>query len=76
MLRLSTARGLGTRFSLIGPTKIKACNLFMFTKKLSLAVNKEDMFYFAFTFVLLLYITSVIVPNLENSIDQGINKLP
>ena len=31
MWRLSTAIGLGTRFSLVGLTKVKACKSFMFT---------------------------------------------
>ena len=39
--RLSTAKGLNTRFSHVGPTKVKACKSFVFTQKFPI----EDIFY-------------------------------
>ena len=42
--KFSTARGLNTRFSLVGPTKVKACKSFVFSQKLRIVENKELFF--------------------------------
>ena len=38
------SRGSSARFSLVGPTKVKACKLFMFTYKFPSIENKEHLF--------------------------------
>ena len=40
-LRCCAARGSDTRFSLVGPTNVKACKSFLFTEKFSCIENKE-----------------------------------
>ena len=42
--RLSTARGIGMRFSLVGSTKVKAYKSFMLTQKSPLVENSEHLF--------------------------------
>ena len=39
--RRSTARGLNTRFYLVGPTKVKAYKFFVFIQKFAIVENKE-----------------------------------
>ena len=39
--RCCAARGSSTRFSLVGPTKVKACESFLFTENLLCIENKK-----------------------------------
>ena len=47
--RCCTARGSSTRFSLVGPTKVKACKSFLFTVKFPCIENKEHLIDFVIT---------------------------
>ena len=46
VVHLSTAKGLNTRFSLVDPT----CKCFVFTQKIEIVENKEQLFDFAIPF--------------------------
>ena len=39
------ASGSGSRFSLVGPTRVKACKSFLFTEKLTSNVEPKVPFY-------------------------------
>ena len=47
--RPSTARGSSTRLSLVGPTKVEACESFLFTEGSPEVENKEHLFDFVDT---------------------------
>ena len=50
----SAARGSRTGFSLVGPTKVKACKSFLFTESSLKVENKEDLVDFVITLCLFL----------------------
>ena len=48
LLSLCTVRGFVTRFSLVGPTRVKACKSFLITEKFPFIENKEHLLDFVY----------------------------